>query len=124
MAMRIKDLRARLLGAHAEIVRRDDETRATFGYVIDHRNALLIERDNLIHQRASLLADRDALYSEREALLAEREGLRAGQDALRVERDALLGRLHALGQRFDRISRSPMGLLYRALCKLTRRRGA
>jgi hypothetical protein len=45
MAERIKDLRAQLLDAHAEMIRRDDEIR----------NTLLIERN-------ALIAERDALY--------------------------------------------------------------
>jgi hypothetical protein len=109
MAGRIKDLRTRLLDAHAEMIRRDDEIRRTFGDAIFLRNALLIERDALLNQRDALLNQRDALLGERDALLGER--------------DALSRSLHAVGQRLDRFRRSPLGLAYRVLSKLSPRRG-
>ncbi len=51
---RVDTLRTRLLEAHAELVRRDDEIYKTFGDAIALRNALLIERDGLLIERATL----------------------------------------------------------------------
>jgi hypothetical protein len=97
MADRIKDLRAQLLDAHAEMARRDDEIRTTFGDAIFHRNALLIERDALIGQR-------DALVAERSTLLAEYEALDAS--------------LRSANARLNLFRMSPLGLAYRAVRKL------
>jgi hypothetical protein len=96
-AARIKELRGRLLEAHAQMIRRDDELRQLFNNATDQRIALLIERDNLY-------AERDALISERDALLAERQ--------------ALYHRLHSAERRLVVFRSSPLGLAYRALRKL------
>jgi hypothetical protein len=71
MAERIKELRAQLLDAHAEMIRRDDEIRNT------------------------LLAERDALYLS----------------------------LRSAEVRLNRFRNSPLGLAFRALRKLSPRRG-
>ena len=55
----------RLLEAHAQLIRRDDEIRKMFGDAIYQRNALLIERDTLTGQRDSLLAQRGDWLEER-----------------------------------------------------------
>jgi CheY-like chemotaxis protein len=102
MADRIKDLRARLLDAHAEMIRRDDELRRTFGDASALRNMLLVERDSLIVQRQALLAERDALAAERDALALS---VRAAELRLNIFRA------------------SPLGLAYRAIRGLIRRRG-
>ena len=105
MAERNHDLRARLLAAHAEMIRRDDEIRKTFGDAIYHRNVLLIERDTLIAQREALLAERTALVAERTVLLEERA--------------ALSRSLQSANLRLNVFRMSPLGLAYRALRKLT-----
>jgi SAM-dependent methyltransferase len=102
MSERIKDLRAQLLNAHAEMIRRDDEIRTTFGDAIFHRNALLIERDDLIGQRDALIAERSTW---------------------REERGALYRSLRSAEIRLGLIRMSPLGLAYRAIRKLVPRRG-
>jgi hypothetical protein len=109
MAGRIKDLRARLLEAHAQMIRRDDEIRKTFGDAIYLRNALLIERDVLIGQRDALVAERTSLVAERDALLEERH--------------ALARSLKSAEFRLNLLRSSPLGLAYRAFRKLVTRRG-
>jgi SAM-dependent methyltransferase len=101
MAERIKGLRTRLLEAHAEMIRRDDEIRNTFGDALFERNALLIERDDLIGRR-------DALVDERSVLIAER--------------DALESSLRSAMLRLNLFRSSPLGLAYRAIRKLVPRR--
>jgi len=109
MAARIKDLRTQLLDAHAEMIRRDDEIRTSFGDAIFERNALLIERDALIDQR-------DALVAERSVLIAE-------QSALRGERDELENSLRSAIRRLNLFRLSPLGLAYRAFRKLVPSKG-
>jgi SAM-dependent methyltransferase len=103
MAERIKDLRGQLLDAHAEMIRRDDEIRTTFGDAIFHRNALLIERDALIGQREALLAERSALLAQCEAMNLA---------------------LRSANLRLNFFRMSPLGLAYRALRKLARGGGS
>jgi hypothetical protein len=103
MAARIQELRTRLLEAHAQSIRRDDEIRKTFGDAIYERNALLIERD-------ALAGLRDAQAAERAAWLEERRALQ----------DSLLSAQH----RLELLRMSPLGLAYRAYRKLVPRRGA
>jgi hypothetical protein len=89
-AARINELRGRLLEAHAQMIRRDDELRQLFGAATDQRIALLIERDRLSAERDALLAERQALYH----------------------------RLHSAERRLGVFRSSPLGLAYRALRKL------
>jgi hypothetical protein len=103
MAARLQELRTRLLEAHAQSIRRDDEIRKTFCDAIFQRNALYIERDTLTGQRDSLLAQRGEWIEER----------RAFEEAL-----------HSAQVRLDLFRRGPLGLAYRVLRKLVKRRGA
>jgi SAM-dependent methyltransferase len=116
MSERIKELRARLLDAHAEMTRRDEEIWTTFGDAIFLRNALLIERDDLTVQRDALVVQRDALVVQRDALVAERS-------TLHEERGALYRSLHSAEIRLGLFRMSPLGLVYRAIRKLVPRRG-
>lgn len=101
MAGRIKDLRAHLLDAHAQMIRRDDEIRKTFGDAIYLRNALLIERDALVAERAAWLVERSGLIEEGAAL---RHSLEAAE------------------ARLNRLRSSPIGLAYRAFRRWIPRR--
>jgi uncharacterized protein (DUF3084 family) len=115
MAERVKDLRAQLLDAHAQMIRRDDETRKTYGDAICLRNALLIERDTLIGQRDALIQGRTALIQERAALIQERAELIQERTELIGERDALGRALRHAESRLNLVRKSPLGLAFRAI---------
>jgi hypothetical protein len=86
LSMRVDELRARLLEAHTEMIRRDDQLRLEFGGAVDQRNTLLIERETLVAQR-------DALLEQCRALTASLEAAR---------------------RRLEFVRRSPLGIAYRA----------
>ena len=96
---RIRDLRAKLLDVHQQLLHRDDEIRATFGGALHERAALLAERDALTAERDALSTDRDrlaGLAADREVLAARRDRLEAERLALADHRDALIGRVEIL----------------------------
>jgi hypothetical protein len=101
---RIKDLRRKLLAAHAQLIQRDDEIRNTYGDIIGHRNALLIERE--------------VLFREREELIRQSDTLRAERDFLRAECDSLAQSLRSAVARLNILRWSPPGLVYRMIRKL------
>jgi hypothetical protein len=70
MAARIGALRGRLIEAHDQLIRRDDELRQTFGDAIYQRHDLLLER-------AALLKERDALQSRLQGAESRLDQIRA-----------------------------------------------